>query len=374
MAESAQSQIPQVNPLAAYAAEQDAINAAILRVLHSGYYMHGPEVEAFERELASWLDVGHVVACGSGTDALYLLLRAYDIGPGDEVITVAHTASATIASIVQTGAKPVFVDIDQSYGLNPAHLEAARTDQTRAVVPVHLYGLAVDMPAVVKFAFDNNLIVLEDCAQAHGAWYTIDNEPRRVGSAGDGAAFSFYPTKNMGAIGDGGAIAINRFDIATRLRELREYGWKERLVSATHGWNSRLGELQAAILRVKLTTIDDAIRNRQQLAGIYDRVLAPLPLLTPDAPGGRIHAYHQYVIRTAERDRLRSALSDEGIATAVHYPVPVHQQPAYQHLAPESGLPLTETIAQEIVSLPMFPELGEENATRVAETIARILT
>ena len=356
--------IPLVDLKAAYRRLQAEIDAAVARVLAGGWYILGPEVSAFETEFAAWLGVGHVVGVASGTDAVLLALRALGVGPGDEVITVAHTAVATVAAIELAGATPRFVDIDPiTYTLDPAQLAAAVTPRTRAIVPVHLYGTPADMDAVLSVARAHGLLVVEDCAQAHGA----RTQGRMAGTLGDAAAFSFYPTKNLGALGDGGAVATNRPEVAERLRLLRQYGWRERYVSDVAGTNSRLDELQAAILRVRLGHLEAENAARRRLAARYDAALAGLPIALPPARPDDCAVYHLYVIRTAARDALAEHLRARGIGTGVHYPVPVHRQPAYAHLGYGPGsLPATEAAAAGVLSLPMYPDLPEVAVAVVA--------
>ena len=340
------------NPRAQYESHRAAIDEAIARVLAGGRYILGSEVEAFEKEFAAYCEVAHAVGVGSGTEALHIALAAAGGGEGDEVITVAHTAVATAAAIRMCGATPLFVDIDpQTYTIDPAKIEI--TKKTKAIVPVHLYGQPADMDAIMDVAHKHGVLVIEDCAQAHGA----RDRGRRVGSIGDIAAFSFYPTKNLGAIGDGGAIVTSSKELAERARLLREYGWKERYVSSIEGWNSRLDELQAAILRVKLQTLDADNRRRREIAARYDRALQG-PMTRKDAEP----VYHLYVIASERRDALQQHLRERGIGALVHYPVPVHRQPAY---ASSASLPVTERAAETVLSLPMYPELtdGEQNAT-----------
>jgi dTDP-4-amino-4,6-dideoxygalactose transaminase len=360
--------IPLVDLQAAYSRLQPEIDAAVGRVMAGGWYILGPEVEAFETEFAAYLGVDHAVGVASGTDAVLLALRACSVGPGDEVITVSHTAVATVAAIELCGAAPRLVDIDlASFTMAPAALAAAVTPRTRAVIPVHLYGQPADMDAILAIAREHNLIVIEDCAQAHGARY----RGRMVGTMGDAAAFSFYPTKNLGATGDGGAVATNRPDVAERLRLLRQYGWRERYVSDVAGYNSRLDELQAAILRVRLRYLDEENMARRRLAANYTVALAGSGVATPPERPGDCDVYHLYVIRAELRDALKTYLQGRGIMTAIHYPIPVHLQPAYHRLGYGPGsLPATEEAAQTILSLPMFPDLPDEWASAVAAAVA----
>jgi dTDP-4-amino-4,6-dideoxygalactose transaminase len=349
--------IPQTDPRANYLAHKDEIDRAIATVLDRGRYILGPEVEAFEREFAAYLGVGHVIGVGNGTDALRLALECAGVRAGDRVVTVSHTAVATVAAIELAGAIPFLVDIDPStFTMNCDRLEdVLRTRRVSAIVPVHLYGHPADMPAIVELARRYSTTVIEDCAQSHGA--SIGN--RKTGSFGSAAAFSFYPTKNLGALGDGGAIATDDRGLAERARLLREYGWKERYVSEIPGMNTRLDELQAAILRVKLRYLDPGNARRREIAAAYSAGLC-LPIENAG------HVHHQYVIRSRDRDALRSRLAASGIATLVHYPVPIHLQPAYARL--EHGpLPETESAAREVLSLPIYPELPDVDVARVIE-------
>jgi dTDP-4-amino-4,6-dideoxygalactose transaminase len=361
--------IPQADPHAQYLSHQAEIDQALARVLAGGRYILGDETRAFEAEFAAYLGVAHAVGVGSGTEALHLALRAVGIGPGDEVITVAHTAVATVAAIELCGATPVLVDIEPDYyTLDPAGLAAALSPRTRAVVPVHLYGQPAALDEILTFARRHGLRVIEDCAQAHGACY----QGRRVGAWGDLACFSFYPTKNLGALGDGGLVATQDPALAERVRLLREYGWAERYVSRLPGWNSRLDELQAAVLRVKLRTLDAANAARAALAAQYDAGLAASGLGLPARRPGANHVYHLYVVRTPHRDRLQAHLKAHGVGSLVHYPVAIHQQPAYQGRLPGgASLPVTEQAAREVLSLPMYPELSP---AAVETVIAAVLS
>jgi dTDP-4-amino-4,6-dideoxygalactose transaminase len=358
--------IPAANPAAQYLSHQAEINAAIAAVLDGNRYILGPQTQAFEQEFAAYLGVAHAVGVGSGTEALHLALRACHIGAGDEVITVSHTAVATVSAIELAGAVPVLVDIDPvTYTIDPQLIERAITPRTKAIIPVHLYGGAAHLQPIVDLARKYDLKLIEDCAQAHGARYA----DRVVGSYGDVACFSFYPTKNLGAIGDGGLVATNDPQIAENLNLLRQYGWRERYVSEVAGWNTRLDELQAAILRMKLRYLDEDNAKRRSLAAIYDEQLSGIVTLPIELANTR-HVYHLYVIRHAQRDALMAFLRERGIGTAIHYPVPIHLQPAYRgRLGDEGSLPETEKAAREIVSLPMYPELSAEEVQTVAQAI-----
>jgi dTDP-4-amino-4,6-dideoxygalactose transaminase len=371
--------IPQTDPRANYLAHRDEIDAAIGDVLMAGRYILGAQVAAFEAEFAAYLGAGHAVGVGSGTDALHLALRACGIGPGDRVFTVSHTAVATVAAVELAGAQPVLVDIDPaSFTMDPNRLEdaviklatgagAPVANFRGAIIPVHLYGHPADMAAILEIARRHDLAVIEDCAQAHGA--AIGG--RKTGTFGDIAAFSFYPTKNLAALGDGGAVATDDARLAERVRLLREYGWRDRYVSAIPGLNSRLDALQAAILRVKLRYLDAENARRRALAQRYTELLAGPDVRPPTARPDVTHVYHQYVIRAARRDALQAHLRQQGIGTLIHYPVPVHMQPAYAgRLTIRAGLPETEAAVQEILSLPIFPELDEAEVGQIAEAIA----
>ncbi len=371
-----QPAVLQTDPSADYRACRDEIDAAISRVLTKGRYVLGDEVVAFEQEFAAYLGAREAVGVASGTDALRLALSACDVGAGDEVITVSHTAVATVAAIRQCGATPVFVDVDPAtYTLDPTGLAAVVNARTKALLPVHLYGQPADMASILAFARARGLLVIEDCAQAHGAaWRSSEGESwRKVGTLGDVAAFSFYPTKNLGALGDGGGVVTNNAAIAEKVRLLREYGWHERYVSSIEGGNSRLDEIQAAVLRVKLRRLDRWNEERRELAAVYDEHFQRSAIAAPVRAANRSHAFHQYVIRLAERDRVRRELSAAGISTGIHYPVPVHQQPAYRDLANGVRLEVTERLGSEILSLPMYPHLGRDAAARVAREILRLV-
>lgn len=346
----------------------EEIESAVFRVLRSGWYVLGPEVERFEAAFAAYHGVDYAVGVASGTDAIELALRAAGIGPGDEVITVAHTAVATVCGIERAGAKPVLVDIDPvSYTMDPAAAEAAVSPRSRAIVPVHLYGHPADMAAIVALAARHGLVVIEDCAQAHGARLG----GRLVGTFGHLAAFSFYPTKNLGACGDGGAVLCRDAQLAARLRRLRSYGQTSRYWHTERGVNSRLDEIQAAILSVKLKYLDQHNATRRQLAAQYHRRLTRVvrPELRPTGPEV-FHVYHLYVVRHGQRDVLQSRLRARGIETLVHYPIPVHLQAAYADLGYRRGdLPVTERIAEEILSLPLHVGLSLAEVDSVAEAV-----
>jgi dTDP-4-amino-4,6-dideoxygalactose transaminase len=362
--------IPFIDLKAAYIELQDELDGAALEALRSGWYVLGPQVRAFEEEFATWLGLAGAVGVASGTDALLLALRACQVGPGDEVIVPSHTAVATVAAVELAGARPVFADIrPNTFTLNPDAVAAVLTPRTRAIVAVHLYGQAADLDALSALAKRHGLALVEDCAQAHGARY----QNRMVGTVGDVAAFSFYPTKNLGAVGDGGLVASNRRDLLERVRSLRQYGWRERYISEVAGFNSRLDELQAALLRVKLRRLDAWNRQRQTLAARYDQLLAGSAVTPPLVAPGNEHVYHLYVVRSPQRDALQAHLARCGIGAAIHYPAPVDQQPAYRHLAPTGGLPETERAAAEILSLPLYPQMPLHQVEQVAHAVRTFL-
>ncbi|MSO77056.1 MAG: DegT/DnrJ/EryC1/StrS family aminotransferase [Alphaproteobacteria bacterium] len=359
--------IPQTDPRAGYLAHKAEIDAAIRRVLDGGWYILGDEVRAFETEFAAFVGTAHAVGVANGTDALEIGLRALGVGPGDGVVTVSHTAVATVAAIELVGATPILVDIDPAdFNMAPDDLAAVLANTTlriKAVIPVHLYGHPAPMAEIARLAAKVGAGVLEDCSQAHGA--AIDGH--QVGRFGAIAAYSLYPTKNLGALGDGGVLVTEDAALAGTLRALREYGWRQRYISDSPGLNSRLDELQAAILRVKLGTLMAENARRQAIAAAYDAGLARTPYRTPAAGPGVSHVYHQYVVRTPERERVREHLKAQGIATNVHYPLPVHLQPAYRGRVPigPAGLAETEAIQGEIMSLPIYPQMTDAATARV---------
>lgn len=340
------------------------LDEIVKRILAGGSYILGEEVAAFEKEFAEYCQASHAVGVASGTDSLQLALMACGVSAGDEVVAPSHTAVATIAAIEMTGARPVLVDIDLSrYTLDPARIAKAITPKTRAIIPVHLYGCPADMDSILEIAREKNLFVIEDASQAHGA--TIAG--RRVGSLGHIAAFSFYPTKNLGAFGDGGAVVTNDPRLAEKVHLLRQYGWKERYISQVKGLNSRLDELQAGILRVKLRRLEEWNQRRRHLASLYVDLLSDSDLTLPPQPPDLEPVFHQFVVRHPRRDALREHLKSQGIHTLVHYPVPVHLQPAYADLGLGRGsLPNSEQAADEVLSLPLYPELTEDQVGRVA--------
>ena len=364
--------VPLVDLKAQYRAIQGDVLAAIAEALDGMELFLGPNVRAFEAEFAAYCRAQHGIGVGSGTDALYLALKACGVGPGDEVITVPYTFFATAGAIRMLGAVPVFVDVDPvTYTLDPAKLPAAITARTRAIVPVHLYGQMADMESITAIARRHGLVVVEDACQAHGAW---DNG-RRAGSVGDAAAFSFYMSKNLGAYGEAGAVTTNSRAIADAVRILRDHGSGRKYEHQEVGVNSRLDELQAAILRVKLRQLDEWNAQRARHAEAYDRLLEELPIGLPATRPGATHVYHLYVIRLRERDRVRHALADRGISTGVHYPIPIHRQAAFEdgtgYVA--GDLSVSEALSEEVLSIPMYPDLEPEQIASVATCLRESL-
>ncbi|MGL4461596.1 MAG: DegT/DnrJ/EryC1/StrS family aminotransferase [Planctomycetia bacterium] len=349
------------------------LTAAAARVVEGAWYILGAEGEAFEREFADYCGTAYAVGVANGTDAVELALRAAGVGSGDEVITVALTAVATVCAVERTGATPVLVDVDPATAtMDPAAAEAAVTPRTRALLPVHLYGHPADMDRLTALAERYGLHLVEDCAQAHGARW----RGRRVGSIGACGAFSFYPTKNLGALGDGGAVVTNDPATADRLRRLRNYGQKNRYQHVERGVNSRLDEMQAAMLRVKLPRLDEHNDARRRIAALYADRLPDVAgdLILPRAVGPIEHAYHLYVARSRRRDELRNRLTQAGVETQIHYPTPVHRQPAYLDLGMAAGsLPVTERLAAEILSLPMYVGLTDGDVDAVAASFDECL-
>ena len=344
---------------------QAELLAAIRRVVERGRYVLGEELRAFERDFAAASGCTHVVGVANGTDAIRLALEACGVRAGDEVVTVSHTATFTALAISMLGAKPVFCDIEPvTMNLDPARLEAAITNRTRAILPVHLYGQTADMDPVLEIARRRDIPVIEDCAQAHLARY----RSRLAGSLGAAAAFSFYPTKNLGALGDAGAMTTNDAALAEHVRQMRNGGQADRYRHGMKGVNSRLDEIQAAVLSVKLRHLEAATVARRALAARYDAELRGVT--TPRVLAGREHAYHLYVIRHARRDALAAHLDRAGVTALVHYPIPVHLQPAYAELGYREGsLPETERAAREVLSLPLYPGLTAEQQGRVIEAV-----
>ncbi len=367
--------VPPVNLGLQYQQIHHEVTIALQEVLASGYYIGGTVVEQFEQQLADYIGVSEVISCNSGTDALFLALRALEIGPGDEVITTPFTFIATAEVISAVGATPVFVDIEaDTFNLDVEQIEAAITDKTRAIIPVHLFGLPVNMTRLMAIAQTHDLMVIEDCAQATGAQW----QGQKVGSIGHIGCFSFFPTKNLGACGDGGAITTNNSAIATKMRQLKDHGQSSKYCSETVGVNSRLDSLQAAILSIKLQYLDRWNQQRQAIARQYHRFFSHIPGVTvPQVNSPEMSVWNQYTLTidsqsspspTLLRDQLRTQLQQQGIGTMIYYPIPLHLQPIYNNLGYHPGcFPVAELVAREVLSLPMFPELSDEQQDQVID-------
>lgn len=359
--------IPFVDLQAQYRSIKDEADAAVLAVMARGDFVLGGAVTEFEKAFADYCEADYAVGVDSGYSALELALLAYDIGPGDEVITAANTFIATTLAISNCGATPVLVDIDpDTYNIDPQKIEAAITPATRAIMPVHLYGQPADMDPILEIAQRHNLIVIEDAAQAAGARY----KGRKIGGIGHAAGFSFYPGKNLGAYGDAGAVVTNDPAVADKVRLLRNIGQRVKYHHDVKGFNHRLDTMQAAVLQVKLPYLDGWNEQRRRAAATYERLLAGLPIVTPSVLDDVEHIYHLYVVRLENREQLQEALQDAGVATGLHYPVPIHLQPAYQELGYKRGdFPITEAYAETILSLPIFPELDDQKVAYVVDLI-----
>jgi dTDP-4-amino-4,6-dideoxygalactose transaminase len=364
--------IPQVDLTRQHSLLREEISAAVDRVLMGGRFILGPEGRALEGEMAALCGVRHGVGVGSGTDALRLALTALGIGPGDEVIAPAFSFVASGSTILQVGALPVFVDVDlESFTLDPDQVAQAVTPRAKAIIPVHLYGHPAPMEAITAVARRHGLAIVEDAAQAIGASYA----GRPVGSLGDLACLSFYPTKVLGACGDAGMVVTDREDLAERVRRLRNHGSRERYHHLELGWNSRLDEIQAAILRVKLRHLPEWVERRRQIAARYREILAGLPVALPREHPHVRHAYHHYTLRSSGRDALAKALADLGVGTAIHYPLPIPGQPLFRDFpgSREADLPRAWQLSQEVLSLPCFPELTESEINAVGQAVRQAL-
>ena len=359
--------IPYLDLQAQYRSIKGEIDSAVLRVLDSTQYILGEEVAAFEREFAGYCQASQAIGVNSGTSALHLALLAAGIGPGDEVITVPFTFVATVSAICYTGATPVFVDIEPDYfTMDPSKVEAAITPKTKAIMPVHLYGQPADMDPIAEIARRRGLVVIEDAAQAHGSEY----HGRRCGSIAEIAGFSFYPGKNLGAYGEGGAVTTTRADWAATCRTLRDWGQEKRYEHRLKGFNYRMDGIQGAILRVKLRHLEAWTERRRQVAEWYAAALDPDTVRMPKARPGCRHVYHVYVVRADDRDRLRDVLGGQGIQTGIHYPIPIHLQPAHADLGYHAGdFPVAEQVAREVLSLPIFPEMTRDQVQTVAAAV-----
>lgn len=359
--------IPFVDLKRQYDSIQEEILSAIQEVLQSTAFILGPAVEKFEKEFADFCEAKQAIGVASGTDALLLTLKALEVGEGDEVITVPNTFTATVDAIVKAGAKPVFVEIDpETYNINADQIEERVTPRTKAILPVHLYGQPAEMDAILRIAERHSLHVIEDACQAHGARY----KNKRAGSLGTAGCFSFFPGKNLGAYGDGGAITTNNQELAEKIKMLRNYGQRKKYHHEFIGYNSRLDSIQAAVLCVKLKHLDRWNGLRKQHADQYKKLLTSMEIVLPKEAPERTHVYHLFVVRTGTREEFRRYLASKEIADGLHYPVPVHLQKAYRFLGFKQGdFPITEKCADEILSLPMFPELTEEQIKYVTDAI-----
>jgi dTDP-4-amino-4,6-dideoxygalactose transaminase len=363
--------IPFLDLRAAYLELKDEIDSAVARVLASGWYILGPEVEAFEREWAAYCEASHTVGVANGLDALVLALRAVGVGAGDEVLVPSNTYIATWLAVSAVGGRPIPVEPDPAtHNLDPTRLEASITPATKAILPVHLYGQPADLDPILALARKHRLVVVEDAAQAHGARY----KGRRIGAHSDAVCWSFYPGKNLGAFGDGGAVTTNRADVADRLRVLRNYGSRVKYVNEVQGANSRLDPLQAAVLRVKLAHLDAWNDRRRAIAAAYTGGLKDRGLVLPYAPSWAEPVWHLYVVRAQRRDELQGRLTEAGVGTLIHYPIPPHMQDAYAGLGVSiRRLPLARRLADEVLSLPIGPHLTPADGRMVIEAVRRSL-
>ncbi|HVN19597.1 MAG TPA: DegT/DnrJ/EryC1/StrS family aminotransferase [Dongiaceae bacterium] len=361
--------VPYLDLKAQYQSIKPEIDAAIARVLESCQFVLGSEVTGFERDFASYCGTSECIGLNSGTSALHLALLAAGVGPGDEVITVPFTFVASVAAIIYAGARPVLVDIEpRSFTMDPGKIESAITPRTKAILPVHLYGQAADMDPILEIARRRGLVVIEDAAQAHGAKY----KGKSVGSLADMACFSFYPGKNLGAYGEGGAVTTNDPEYARAVRMLRDWGQDQKYHHVLRGYNYRMEGFQGAVLGVKLRRLDQWTEGRRRLVRQYNSLLSHCDVETPREMPWAHHVYHVYTVRSADRDGLQAKLASEGIQTGIHYPVPVHLQPAYADLGYGAGsFPQSEAAAQQVLSLPLYPELSSEAVAQVAAGISR---
>ncbi|MEI6370133.1 MAG: DegT/DnrJ/EryC1/StrS family aminotransferase [Nostocales cyanobacterium ELA608] len=346
------------------------IDAATREVYESGWFILGNQVQSFEKNFAEYCNAKYGVGVGSGTEALHLALVACGVEYGDEVITVANTCVPTLSAISFAGAIPVFVDIEETtYTINPSLIAERITSKTKVIVPVHLYGQCADMTPIMEIARQYNLAVIEDCAQSHGSLY----KNQMAGTMGDAGCFSFYPSKNLGAFGDGGLVLTNNQEIAEKVTKLRNYGQEKRYYHSIKGFNSRLDELQAAILNAKLPYLNSWNQRRREIAKLYHEAFSAVGIICPFEDSERFHVYHLYVIRVPQRDRFQQLLQEKGIATIIHYPVPVHLQESYSEFQWQSKfLPVTEKLASEIVSLPLYPELTDEEIDYIVKGVIEV--
>lgn len=363
--------IQMVDLKAQYHAIEDEIDAKIKEIIHSSHFIIGNNVTEFEKEIAAYYDTKHAIGVASGTDALHLAILACGIGKDDEVITTPFTFIATAEAITYTGARPVFVDIDEkTFNMDVKKIKKAVTKKTKAILPVHLFGLSADMEKIKGLAAEYKLKIIEDCAQSFGAVY----KGKKTGAIGDAGCFSFFPSKNLGCYGDGGMVITNDDNMEEKIRMLRNHGQKVRYYHSVIGYNSRLDEIQAGILRVKLKRIDEYNKKRRENARLYTEELKGVNIITPSEPDGYYHVFHQYSIRTSKRDSILNGLTKAGIASAIYYPVPLHLQESYKDLGYKKGdFPVSEAIASDIISLPMYPELTAGQIDEVCKTIKELL-
>lgn len=361
--------IPMVNLKAQYAEIKDEIERGLAETIDNCSFILGPHVQAFEKEAADYLGVKHAIGCASGTDALHLALLAEGIGAGDEVITSAFTFIATAEAIKYVGAKPVFVDIDpQTFNITPDNIEKAITAKTKAVMPVHLFGQPVDLPAIKAICDKHGLKLIEDCAQSFGA--TVNG--KQTGGFGDAAGFSFFPSKNLGCFGDGGLVTTNCDKAAAKIKQYRNHGSEVRYYHDVLGYNSRLDEMQAVVLRAKLKHIDEYNAARRHAAHLYSELMADLPLTTPHEDGVGVHVYHQYTLLSERRDEIMKALQDQQIACAVYYPVPLHQQNVFKDECAGLSLPVTESVAANCFSLPICSSISDDTVKQIVNVIRSV--
>ncbi len=361
--------IPMVNLKAQYAEIKDEIERGLAETIDNCSFILGPHVQAFEKEAADYLGVKHAIGCASGTDALHLALLAEGIGAGDEVITSAFTFIATAEAIKYVGAKPVFVDIDpQTFNITPENIEKAITAKTKAVMPVHLFGQPVDLPAIKAICDKHGLKLIEDCAQSFGA--TVNG--KQTGGFGDAAGFSFFPSKNLGCFGDGGLVTTNCDKAAAKIKQYRNHGSDVRYYHDVIGYNSRLDEMQAVVLRAKLKHIDEYNAARRHAAHLYSELMADLPLTTPHEDGVGVHVYHQYTLLSERRDEIMKALQDQQIACAVYYPVPLHQQNVFKDECAGLSLPVTESVAANCFSLPICSSISDDTIKQIVAVIRSV--
>ncbi|MBI5180814.1 MAG: DegT/DnrJ/EryC1/StrS family aminotransferase [Nitrospirae bacterium] len=363
--------IQMVDLKAQYHAIEEEIDAKIKEIIHSSHFIIGNNVTEFEKEIAAYYDTKHAIGVASGTDALHLAILGCGIGKGDEVITTPFTFIATAEAITYTGARPVFVDIDEkTLNIDVKKIEKAITKNTKAILPVHLFGLSADMEKIKGLADEYKLKIIEDCAQSFGAEY----KGKKTGAIGYAGCFSFFPSKNLGCYGDGGMVIMNDDNMSEKIRMLRNHGQKVRYYHSVIGYNSRLDEIQAGILRVKLKRIDEYNKKRRENARLYTEKLKGVNIIAPSEPDGYYHVFHQYSVRTSKRDSIQNGLTKAGIASAIYYPVPLHLQESYKELGYKKGdFPVSEAAASDIISLPMYPELTAEQIDEVCKTIKELL-